>query len=125
MSGAFPYAEVEPDEEHWRTLQGLPLPDEDDRHVLAASLAAEATVLCTSNIKDFPAHVAEVLGLEVLTPDQLLSRLVVEYGPQMVAVHRAAVSSLKGATDESTVTALRRAGAPMTASLIARLIGAT
>jgi hypothetical protein len=61
----------------------------------------------------------------VLTPDQLLSRLVVEYGPQMVAVHRAAVSSLKGATDESTVTALRRAGAPTTASLIARLIGAT
>lgn len=55
MNRAFPYAEVEPDAEHWRRLNGLLLPDEDDRHVLAASLAAEANVLCTSNIKDFPA----------------------------------------------------------------------
>ena len=124
MNRAFPYAEVEPDEEHWRTLHDLSLPDEDDRHVLAASLAAEATVLCTSNTKDFPARLVEALGFEVLTPDQLLSRLVAESGPQMLAVHRTAVASLKGATDESTITALRRAGAPTTADLIARLLGA-
>jgi len=124
MNRAFPYAEVEPDEKHWRTLHNLLLPDEDDRHVLAAALAAEATVLCTSNTKDFPAQIVEALGFEVLTPDQLLSRLVVEYGPQMLAVHRTAVALLKGATDESTVTALRRACAPTTAGLITRLLGA-
>jgi len=124
MNRAFPYAEVEPSEEHWRTLSGVPLPDEDDRHVLAASLAAEATVLCTSNTKDFPADLVEALGLEVLTPDQLLSRLVVEHEPHMLTVHQTAVASLKGATDESTVAALRRAGAPMTAALIAELLGA-
>ena len=124
MNRAFPYAEIEPDEEHWRTLHDVSLPDEDDRHVLAASLAAEATVLCTANTKDFPANLVEALGIEVLTPDQLLSRLVVEYGPQMLAAHRTAVASLKGATDESTATALRRAGAPTTASLIARLLRA-
>ncbi|MDG4774901.1 PIN domain-containing protein [Solwaraspora sp. WMMD792] len=124
MNRAFPFAEVEPDEEHWNTLREVPLPDEDDRHVLAASLAAEATVLCTSNTKDFPASLVEHLGFAVLTPDQLLSRLVVEYGPQMLAVHRTAVDSLKGATDESTVTALRRAGASTTADLISRLLAA-
>jgi hypothetical protein len=123
MNRAFPYAEVKPDEEHWRALHEVSLPDEDDRHVLAASLAAEATVLCTSNTKDFPADLVEALGVEVLAPDQLLSRLVVECGPRMLAVHRTAVASLKGATDESTVAALRRAGAPTTASLIARLLG--
>ena len=123
MNRAFPYAEVEPDEEHWRMLHDLSLPDEDDRHVLAASLAAEATVLCTSNTKDFPASLVAALGFEVLSPDQLLSRLVAEYGAQMLAVHRTAVASLKGATDESTVTALRRAGASTTADLIARLLG--
>lgn len=123
MNRAFPYAEVVPDEEHWRTLYDVPLPDEDDRHVLAAALAVEATVLCTSNTKDFPADVVEALGVEVLTPDQLLGRLVVECGPQMLTVHRIAVASLKGATDESTVAALRRAGAPTTAGLIARLLG--
>jgi hypothetical protein len=97
-------------------------PDEDDRHVLAAAIAAEATVLCTSNVKDFPAEVMRVIGVEILTPDQLLSLLVTEYEPQMFAAHRTAVASLKGATDQSTVEALHRAGAPTTASLINHLI---
>jgi hypothetical protein len=56
-----------------------------DRHVLAAALAAEATVLCTSNTKDFPASVVEPIGIDVVTPDQLLSRLVAEQEPQMLA----------------------------------------
>lgn len=97
MNRAFPFAEVEPGAEHWRVLDDVALPDEDDRHVLAAAIAAAATVLCTSNAKDFPAEVVELIGVEVLTPDQLLSRLVTEYEPQMFAVHRAAVTSLKGA----------------------------
>jgi len=42
MNRAFPFAEVEPSEENFRQLAGLQLPDEDDRHVLAAALAAEA-----------------------------------------------------------------------------------
>jgi predicted nucleic acid-binding protein len=122
MNRAFPLAEVEPTEEEFRRLAGIPLPDEGDRHVLAAALAAEATVLCTSNIRDFPAVVVEPLGILVLTPDQLLSRLLVEYEPQMLAVHHSAIASLKGATDASTVSALRRAGAATTADLIALLI---
>jgi hypothetical protein len=40
----------------------------------------------------------------VLTPDQLLSRLVAEYKPQMLAVHRIAVTALKDATDTSPWT---------------------
>jgi predicted nucleic acid-binding protein len=123
MNRAFPFAEVEPSEENFRQLAGLQLPDEDDRHVLAAALAAEANVLCTSNIRDFPIEVVESLGVEVLTPDQLLSWPVIEYEPQMLAAHRTAVASLKEATDESTVNALRRAGARATAGLIAGLIG--
>jgi predicted nucleic acid-binding protein len=59
MNRAFPFAEVEPGEDHWRVLADVALPDEDDRHVLAAALAADATVLCTSNTKDFPAEVAK------------------------------------------------------------------
>jgi predicted nucleic acid-binding protein len=123
MNRAFPLAEVEPAEEHWLPLRGLALPDEHDRHVLAASLAAEATVLCTSNIKDFPPRITDALGFEVLTPDQLLGRLAVEYPEQMLAVHHTSAASLKGATVESTITALRRAGAPATADIIARLLG--
>lgn len=123
MNRAFPFAEVEPGEEHLRMLAEVALPDEDDRHVLAAALAAEATVLCTSNTRDFPDSVVKAFGIDVATPDQLLSQLVAGYEPQMLAAHRTAVVSLNGATDASTVNALRRAGAATTAALIARLLG--
>jgi len=126
MNRAFPFAEIEPGAEHWRVLDEvlarMVLPDEDDRHVLAAAVAAEATVLCTSNTRDFPADVMQVLGVEVLTPDQLLSRLITEYQPQMFAAHRTAVTSLKGATDQSTLEALRRAGALTSAGLMSHLL---
>jgi hypothetical protein len=57
MNAAFPYAEAEPTVEHYQRLRGFSLPDEEDRHVLAAAVAAEATVLCTANTKDFPESV--------------------------------------------------------------------
>jgi hypothetical protein len=58
----------------------------------------------------------------VFTPDQLLSRLVTEYEPQMLAAHHTTVALLHGASDESTIRALRRAGAPATADLMDRLL---
>jgi predicted nucleic acid-binding protein len=122
MNTAYPLAEVEPGEDALARLAELALPDEDDRHVLAAAVAAEATVLCTANISDFPAHVAAALGLEVLTPE-LLTRLAREFEVQMLAAHRAAVASLPGATDGSTMAALRKAGAKETADLMAGLLG--
>jgi predicted nucleic acid-binding protein len=122
MNTAYPLAEVEPGEDALARLAGLTLPDEDDRHVLAAVIAAEATVLCTANISDFPAQVAVALGLEVLTPDELLTRLAREFEVEMLAAHRAAVASLPGATNGSTIAALRKAGAKETADLMAGLL---
>ena len=108
--------------EHLEAVAALPLPDEGDRHVLAAAIAAEATVLCTANTRDFPAAVVAALGLEVMTPDALLSALVTEFPSQMLTVHATSVERLRGATDESTIAALQRAGAPTAAALVAGLL---
>jgi hypothetical protein len=90
--------------------------------VLAAAIAAEATVLCTANTRDFPKSVMASMGVEVMTPDALLCLLIRQFEPQMRVAHATAVASLP-ATDASTIQVLRRAGAPATAALMAGLLG--
>ncbi|MFT4215161.1 MAG: PIN domain-containing protein [Microbacterium sp.] len=121
MNGAFPAAEVEPDSDAEAAVADLPLPDEDDRHVLAAAVAVDADVLCTDNLRDFPADAMAEVGIRLMSADDLLSLLVTEFPDGMLAAHRLAVSRLPGATDDSTLAALRRAGAPNAADLVGLL----
>lgn len=44
----------------------------EDRHVLAAAVAADAEAIITSNLKDFPASACEPVGVEALHPDEFL-----------------------------------------------------
>jgi hypothetical protein len=123
MNAAFPYAERNPAPEHFASFEAIGLPDEDDRHVIAAALASEATVICTHNISDFPQDVMAKLGLIVMTPDALLRALISEHQLSMLWVHATSVDSLPGATDASTIRALRSAGAPESADLVAQILG--
>jgi len=122
MNGAFPAAEVETDSDAEAAVAGLSLPDDGDRHVLAAAVTVEADVLCTDNLKDFPPDAMEHVGIRLLSADALLSLLVTEFPDRMLTAHRLAISRLPGATDASTVAALRRAGAPNSADLMAGLV---
>jgi predicted nucleic acid-binding protein len=54
--------------------------DEKDRHVLAAAVIAEAEVLVTRNIDDFPRESVEKYNIEVQTPDQFV-RHQAEFSP--------------------------------------------
>lgn len=47
----------------------LDLPDRDDRHVLAAAIKAQAQIIVTYNIKDFPANRLDAFGIEAQHPD--------------------------------------------------------
>lgn len=80
MNGAFPYSEVIPTADDVAVVHTLALPDDDDRHVLAAAVAAEADVLCTDNIRDFPAEAMAAVGIQVMTADALLAVLTEERG---------------------------------------------
>lgn len=53
-------------------IEGLKLPDPDDRHVLAAAIKAGAQVIVTSNLKDFPAEEMAEWGIEVKSPDDFV-----------------------------------------------------
>ena len=50
-------------------IDGLSLPDPDDRHVLAAAIHAGAEVIVTFNLADFPASSLAVHGIEGRHPD--------------------------------------------------------
>lgn len=54
-------------------IPGLALPDEDDRHVLAAAIKCSAQIVVTENHKDFPADTLEEYGVETLGADDFLA----------------------------------------------------
>ncbi|MCO5994509.1 PIN domain-containing protein [Actinoallomurus rhizosphaericola] len=53
-------------------IEGLKLPDPEDRHVLAAAIKAGAQVIVTSNLSDFPREELAVWGIEAKSPDDFL-----------------------------------------------------
>jgi hypothetical protein len=57
-------------------IDGLALPDPDDRHVLAAAIRTGAQAIVTFNLKDFPASALSKYGIEALHPDDFLLDLI-------------------------------------------------
>jgi predicted nucleic acid-binding protein len=54
----------------------LSLPDENDRHVLAAAIEGEAQVIVTMNSKDFPDEVLQRYEMEAQHPDEFILHLI-------------------------------------------------
>lgn len=93
-------------------IPALTLPDEDDRHVLAAAIASHTDVIVTFNLKDFPAEVLEKYGMEAQHPDEFVMHLV---DLQEAAVLRAVKNQLSTLVDppvslDMFVTTLRTQG---------------
>lgn len=66
METALPGASIESYEPLIGTLQ---LPDEDDRHVLAAAIHVRADWIVTFNLTDFPEAALDPHGIEAIHPD--------------------------------------------------------
>lgn len=56
-------------------IEGLNLPDADDRHVLAAAIKCNASVIVTFNLKDFPKGVLDTFDIEPVHPDDFIADL--------------------------------------------------
>ena len=89
---AYPYANVpiEPAD-----LEGMALPDPDDRHVVAGARVAECDIITTYNMKDFPQTVLEPYGLRAAHPDELLTELAESDPATASAAIRLLVSNKK------------------------------
>jgi len=111
MERALPDAEVRDWEQH---MDGLALPDPDDRHVLAAALAAGAGTILTMNLRDFPAPALAERSVKAVHPDRFLCELH-DVDPELVrASAEAAYANLSRSTPSFVdyLDALGRQGLP-------------
>lgn len=97
---AFPDAEVQLAS---RSETHFGLPDANDEHVLAAAQAGGASVLVTSNLKDFPQALMPVT-IEVLTPSEFVEIIV--SGNQSAAVAALRVMANRRANPHQNVDQL-------------------
>jgi predicted nucleic acid-binding protein len=68
------------------------LPDIKDRHVLAAAIHARAKYIVTFNLTDFPQSALQFCGIEALSPDDFVLRIIQSRANRvlvMVKRHRA------------------------------------
>ena len=57
-------------------IDALHLPDPNDRHVLAAAIRAEASLIVTCNLSDFPQTTLALHNIEAVSPDKFIWRLI-------------------------------------------------
>ena len=70
MQGAFPESMVA--EEQINALEAAMTNAPEDRHVLAAAVAASAEVIVTFNLNDFPTEACRPHEIEAMHPDEFL-----------------------------------------------------
>lgn len=85
MSREFPEAVVTGYE---RLIDGLTLPDPNDRHVLAAAIRCGAQHIVTENLVDFPNDVLSEFCVEAIDSDEFLARTFDLYPNEALEVLR-------------------------------------
>jgi len=117
MNTAFPDADVRGYEDRITVIE---LPDEDDRHVVAASLVSESDLIITFNLKDFPPGRLKAFEVEAQHPDDFLVEL---YKLDRRRGHQAYIKQLKRLKNppiesDELLRILTKAGLPKTAALL-------
>jgi predicted nucleic acid-binding protein len=73
VNEAFPDAMVE---NYEPLIQMLDLPDEKDKHVLAAAIKTNANLIVTNNLKDFPVEYLASFSLSAKSADDFLTDII-------------------------------------------------
>jgi predicted nucleic acid-binding protein len=121
MNNAFPDANIT----HYESLiNRLILPDEDDRHVLAAAIKDKVDVIVTSNVKDFPTAVIKEFGIEIQHPDKFIVNLIQSDQSKAIAAFTNQVNNLKNPpkTKQQVLETLTNAGLGKSTALLKTLL---
>ncbi|MCB1907275.1 MAG: PIN domain-containing protein [Rhodocyclaceae bacterium] len=98
-------------------IPSLNLPDEKDRHVLAAAIVGHADCIVTANLKDFPDDVLACFGIEAVHPDTFIISQWDLFQVQTIAAFKTMRAGWRRpeATAEDFAAAFDRGGLPATA----------
>lgn len=120
MDKAFPDAQIQGFK---HLIQGIKLPDPDDRHVLAAGLASAADVIVTLNLKDFPEANLQQYGIQALHPDRFITDLISRDQERASIAFRRQVKRLTNPPKkaEDVLEALTQNKLPETVSLLKQI----
>jgi len=93
-------------------IPSLTLPDQDDRHVLAAAIHCGADVILTFNLRDFPASSLGPHGISAQHPDPFIARWLATAPDTVCAAAQQQRASLKNPplSVESYLASLERQG---------------
>ena len=107
-------------------IEGLELPDPDDRHVLAAAIHSGAGVLVPRPVKDFPQNRLVPFGIEAQHPDTFIMHLVDFNLGEVVGAaqeHRASLKNPAKSVEEYLIT-LERQGLTQTVEVLRKYASA-
>jgi predicted nucleic acid-binding protein len=105
-------------------IKHLELPDKDDRHVLAAAIKANANLIVTNNIKDFPEAYLQSFSLNAKTADDFLTDIIDLNPEQAVAAFKEMVLNKRNPKQDEfeILDRLREAGLKDTANYLHALL---
>jgi hypothetical protein len=102
-------------------IEGLSLPDADDRHVLAAAIRAGAQAIVTFNLNHFPATTVRSYGMEALHPDRFVLGLIDLNEATVLRVVGEQEAALRRTETRDIMTRLELQGLPKAVAVLRQL----
>ena len=92
-------------------IDSIALPDNHDRHVVAAAIHGDASLIVTFNLKDFPPNQLKRYSLTAQHPDDFIADLIDQHTEKVceaAASHRLSLKNPAKTSDEYLDTLLRQ-----------------
>jgi hypothetical protein len=102
----------------------LNLPDQKDRHVLAAAIKSNSNCIVTNNLKDFPKELVDKFEVEVISGDDFLVEIIDLNRDQAITAFKEMVLIRKNPKMEEIeiLNQLKKCGLKKTADFLLSLI---